>query len=225
MTSWGRAALVLTCLGALAAPRFLGAGPNPAAPPSVAAAAGLSAGEGTQAWNRVTLTTIRRDPLGRRTLERGSGPSIRVERRTRWNPDGARARETVLVTGARSRRTLHWERRTWDASGAAASADSEDDAFNPAGRQVAGRVSGRTYFGGRLAALVRQRYLPQTRRWQDTCRQSFGYFADGDLKLRITDNPSAGERRRETWGARDGARVRPLILERWDARRGVWIPA
>jgi hypothetical protein len=173
-------------------------------------------------WDALVLKTVDRDEKGRPTLERSDNLVNLVERRTGYYYDGQAAWQTLSVVSQNTGKTLFYSKKTWLESGKPDSAYSEDDVFNGEGKQVKGSILDLQYNDGLLTFKVRKRYSPITDEWGFTLKQTMTYYNDGDLKERVSVDPSTDEQTRETWGVREGSLGRQKHVEQWDSSSGAW---
>jgi hypothetical protein len=173
-------------------------------------------------WDALDLRTVDQDEQGRPTLERSDNLVNLVERRTGYYSDGQASWQILTVVSQNSGKTLYYSKKTWLEDGKVDSNYSEDDLFNGDGKQMKGGILDLQYSGGLLTFKVRKRYSPVSDNWGFTLKQTFAYYNDGDLKERVSVDPSTDEQTRETWGVRRGTLGRKEYVEQWNSSRGVW---
>lgn len=173
-------------------------------------------------WDALVLKTVDRDEKGRPTLERSDNLVNLVERRTGYYYDGQPAWQTLSVVSQNTGKTLFYSKKTWLESGKPDSAYSEDDVYNGEGKQVKGSILDLQYNDGKLTFKVRKRYSPVTDEWGFTLKQTMTYYNDGDLKERVSVDPSTDEQTRESWGVREGSLGRQKHVEEWNSSSGAW---
>ena len=173
-------------------------------------------------WDTINLTAIERDKEGRPTLERENNASNIVERRTSYQKNGNKDAQSVDVVSKSSKKSLFTEKKTWNDKGDLDSDLVQDDVFHRDGRQMKGLIVDRKFKDGKLVVETRKHFSPEAAEWGHPMKQSMKYYADGDLRERITEDPASDTKTRETWSAKEGALGRKSTTENWNASRHTW---
>jgi hypothetical protein len=173
-------------------------------------------------WDTINLHSVEQDSAGRPTLERENNASNLVERKTSYQPNGNKDRQSVTVYSKSSKKRLFTEDKAWNDKGDLDSDRMQDDVFHKDGRQMRGLIIDKTFKDGRLVTELRKHYSAATDAWSLPLKQNIAYYADGDMRERITENPAGDERIRESWSEKEGVLGRKETTTRWNEPKSVW---
>jgi hypothetical protein len=173
-------------------------------------------------WDTINLKIMERDPAGHPTWEHESNAANHVDRKTSYQKNGNKDWQTVTVVSKTNKKTLYVDKKIWDEKGDLESVRVQDDVFHGDGRQMKGQITEQKYQDGRLIDELKKRYSPMTRDWGVTSKQAITYYADGDMKERLTEYPPSDEKKRESWSEIKEALGRKVTMASWDSATGNW---
>jgi hypothetical protein len=173
-------------------------------------------------WDSLKLSVVEKDAQGRPTLERYSGKDNLVARNTSYYPGGEKTSKTVTVVSKETDQTLYLERMDWLENGDLESVYMKDNLYNKKGNPTKSRINEKQYVNGQLTLNIKKKYSSESGDWTMLYKQTVRYYKNGNLKERITENPSSHEKERETWTEkRDSLGIKERT-RKWDELKNSW---
>lgn len=138
--------------------------------------------------------------------------------------DGKASREITVRSNLKGKGILSDVKERWDRAGNLTYRSRQSNTLNADGVQVSGERSKSDFEQGRLTRETAERWDPDFRGWLETRVSTSSYYANGDMRQRVTEQPALNKKTEETWGP-PGALGRKKTTLLWDVRAHRWSPS